>query len=147
VLGLDKKRPKDDPRNHTLIAAGADVAGDISFTGTLHIQGTVRGNIVVQGESGSLVVAETGRVEGEIRVPRVVVNGRVEGDVHALEHLELASRAVVEGNVYYTVIEMLAGSQVDGRLIRQGEDGRRHLPAPEGSGEKMREATPGQEHT
>jgi len=128
VLGRDKK-PRDNYSNHTLIAPSAQIRGDIEFTGGLHVLGTVTGNISVGGEGGRLVIGETGRVQGEIRVPKIVVNGKVEGDVHASEHLELAEKAVIEGNVYYTLIEMVMGAQVDGKLVRQNE--RKHLPHPD----------------
>ena len=131
VLGRDKKQPKDDYRNHTLVASSAEIRGDISFTGGLHVQGRVEGNITVTGEGGRLVIGETGSVVGEINVPRIVINGNVEGDVHASEHLELAEKAAIQGNVYYTVIEMVAGARVNGKLVRQDEGGRRHLPSPE----------------
>lgn len=128
MLGRDKK-PRDNYSNHTLIAPSAQIRGDIEFTGGLHVLGTVIGNISVGGEGGRLVIGETGCVQGEIRVPKIVVNGKVEGDVHASEHLELAEKAVIEGNVYYTLIEMVMGAQVDGKLVRQNE--RKHLPHPD----------------
>ena len=54
---------------------------------------------------------------GEIRVPNVVVNGRVEGNVYALDRMELARHAEVKGNVYYKLIEMQLGAMVDGQLV------------------------------
>jgi cytoskeletal protein CcmA (bactofilin family) len=99
----------------------------------LHIQGEVDGNISVTGDGGQLVIGESGVVRGEIRVPHITINGRVEGDVNATEHLELASKAQVEGNVFYVVIEMLMGARVNGKLVRLDEE-RRNLPAPEKHG-------------
>lgn len=131
MLGRDKKRGSDSNyANHTLIAPSAQIRGDIEFTGGLHVLGKVIGSITVTGDGGRLVIGETGCVEGEIRVPKVVINGRVEGDVHATEHLELAEKAVIEGNVYYALIEMVMGAQVNGKLVRQGVD-RKHLPSPD----------------
>lgn len=131
MLGRDKKRGSDSNyANHTLIAPSAQIRGDIEFTGGLHVLGKVIGSITVTGDGGRLVIGESGCVEGEIRVPKVVINGRVEGDVHATEHLELAEKAVIEGNVYYALIEMVMGAQVNGKLVRQGAD-RKHLPSPD----------------
>ena len=128
MLGRDKK-VREDYRNHTLVAPTAEIKGDISFSGGLHVQGRVEGNISVTGQGGRLVIGENGVVKGEVRVPRVIINGRVEGDVHATEQLELAEKAVIEGNVYYNLIEMVVGAQVNGKLVRQGE--RKNLPAPD----------------
>ncbi|EKF75322.1 hypothetical protein A11A3_03159 [Alcanivorax hongdengensis A-11-3] len=133
-MGRDKKAggsaPQQDYRNHTLIAPSATVKGDIEFTGGLHVQGTVEGNISVGKEGGRLIIGETGVVKGQIEVPQVVVNGRVEGDVRATENLELAEKASVEGNVYYLMIEMVMGARVNGKLVRL-DDERRNLPAPD----------------
>lgn len=120
-------------RDHTLIAPSARVVGDIEFNGGLHIQGEVEGNITVGEQGGQLVIGESGVVRGEIRVPRITINGRVEGDVNATEHLELADKAQVEGNVFYVMIEMVMGARVNGKLVRLDEE-RRNLPAPEKPG-------------
>jgi cytoskeletal protein CcmA (bactofilin family) len=50
-----------------------------------------------------------------------VLNGTVIGDVHANERIELTASAKVTGNVYYTLIEMTTGAEVNGSLIYQGE--------------------------
>lgn len=117
-----------DYKDHSFVASQTDVSGDIRFTGGLHVEGRVAGNIT--SEDGALHVH--GEVVGEIRVPHVVINGLVQGDVYASEHIELAAKAVVNGNVYYRTMEMLMGAQVNGgllhsdkpavqRLVHQGE--------------------------
>ncbi|MGD8174716.1 bactofilin family protein [Marinimicrobium sp. ARAG 43.8] len=113
--------------NHTLISRGTKVVGDLHFTGDLQIEGTVVGNIIADnGNDAKLVVAERGSVEGEIRVPVVIINGNVNGNVFSGKHVELAAKAVVEGNVHYQLIEMVKGSQVNGSLVFSGaEKGRK----------------------
>lgn len=103
----------NDYKDHSFIAPHTDVVGDIRFTGGLHIEGRVTGNIV--SEDGALHVH--GEVIGEIRVPHIVVNGLVKGNVYAAEHVELAAKAVVHGNVYYKTMEMMLGAQVNGSLL------------------------------
>jgi cytoskeletal protein CcmA (bactofilin family) len=141
VLGRDKKGNAQGFRDHTLIAASARILGDVEFTGGLHIQGEVEGNIRAGDEGGQLIIGETGVVRGEIHVPRVTINGRVEGDVSAAEHLELASKASVDGNVYYIMLEMVMGARVNGKLVRMDEE-RRNLPAPGQKAGEQVEADP-----
>ncbi len=113
-----KKEEMAFSNSHTLIARGAKVVGDLHFSGDLQIEGKVNGNIVAEsGNEAKLVVAEKGVIEGEIRVPVVIINGHVTGDVHASKHVELAAKAVVEGNVHYQLIEMVKGAQVNGNLV------------------------------
>jgi cytoskeletal protein CcmA (bactofilin family) len=107
--------------HHTLVARGTKILGDLYFSGDLHVEGEIQGNIILASDAqdAKVVISEKGQVNGEIRVPSVVINGHVTGDVYASKHLELASKAVVTGNVYYKLIEMVKGSQVNGNLVRQ----------------------------
>ncbi|USE38466.1 polymer-forming cytoskeletal protein [Endozoicomonas sp. SCSIO W0465] len=104
----------DKQGSTTLISSETIIDGDIHFCGTVHIEGRVKGN--VSADQGLLTIAHNGSVEGNVRVQRVVVDGHVRGNVYAEEHLELASRAVITGNVFYNVIEMTKGAQVNGNL-------------------------------
>ena len=102
--------------NTTLISSETTITGDITFAGQLDIEGTVNGS--VQSASGDAVlrVVSGGRVAGEIKVPHATVNGKVEGDVHSSERLVLSEQAVIDGDVYYNLIEMAAGAKVNGGL-------------------------------
>ncbi len=106
----------------TLIGENSELRGDVVFSGGLYVDGTIKGNVIAEEGSGSVLsLSDKGHIEGEIRVPNVVLNGAVKGDVHALEHIELAADARVTGNVYYTVIEMARGAEVNGNLVRRNE--------------------------
>ena len=101
----------------TLISRDTVRVGDIHFSGSLDVEGKVQGNIVAKAGTDAVVrVIDKGCVEGEIRVPEVVINGRVEGNVYSSKHLELAAKACVNGNVFYTLVEMAVGSEVNGSL-------------------------------
>lgn len=107
-----------DGSAHTLISRTTEIIGDIHFNGELIIEGRVKGNIYADDDSRALIrVTEKGAVEGEICVPSAVINGLVQGDVRSANHLELAAKAVVVGNVYYNLIEMVMGSEVNGNLL------------------------------
>ena len=116
----------------TLVGEGTSVSGDVTFSGGLHVDGTVRGNIIAaNGDSlAMLVVGEHGRVEGEVNVPHVVISGSIVGDVRAAESVELTPNSQVTGNIYYTRIEMAMGAAVNGQLIHVSqENGQVLLPA------------------
>ena len=134
----------------TLIAPGTEVVGDVRFCDQLYVNGHVDGNVLaVDGTSGdaasaTLIISQEGVVNGEIRVPNVVINGTVEGNVYASARVELAAKARVKGNVYYQLIEMQLGAMVDGQLLHEDSlDGANvhRFPAEGGSdGEHAREA-------
>lgn len=105
-------------RIDTLIGQQSEVVGDVRFTGGLHIDGAIKGNVIADNDGRSMVsLSDQGTIEGEVNVPYVVINGVVIGDVHGGEHVELSSKARVTGNVYYNLIEMAVGAEVNGKLV------------------------------
>ena len=107
---------------NTLIGKDTTVQGDIRFSGGLHVEGRVEGNVGIESEEQKkavLILSENGVIEGEVWVPNMILNGTVEGDVHAAERLELASKAKVKGNVHYNLLEMAVGAEVNGNLVHQ----------------------------
>ena len=103
----------------TLVGKHTTVHGDVKFTGGLHVEGCVEGNVIADDEDSILILSENGLVKGEVRVPNMVLNGSVEGDVHASNRVELAAKSRVTGNVYYNLIEMAIGAEVNGNLVHR----------------------------
>ncbi len=115
MLGRSKKRGSSST---TLISVGTEIKGDLCFSGHLEIEGTIIGNIsAVAGEEAFVRVLKEGRVEGQINVSSVVINGTIVGDVYSSKHLELAENAQVSGDVNYNIIEMAKGAHVNGSLV------------------------------
>ncbi|MFK7958014.1 MAG: polymer-forming cytoskeletal protein [Lysobacterales bacterium] len=101
----------------TLVGEKTQIKGDLTFSGGLHIDGHVEGSVTAADGAGTVHISDSGRVTGEVRAPVIIVNGQVDGDVHALERLELRENARVSGNIHYTAIEMKLGAEVNGQLI------------------------------
>lgn len=111
-------RDKNSVRVDTLIGRSARIRGDVEFSGGLHIDGQVTGNVrVLPGGEASVSVSEHGVIEGSVEAPQVVLNGTVNGDIVASERVVLGAKARVRGNVSYGVIEMALGAEITGRLI------------------------------
>jgi cytoskeletal protein CcmA (bactofilin family) len=101
----------------TILGQGAEIVGDVIFSGGLHIDGVVKGNVTGTEDSDAvLTLSELGSIEGEVRVPIIILNGAIKGDVLSSERIELASKARVTGNVAYNLIEMAVGAEVNGKL-------------------------------
>ncbi|HEX8010267.1 MAG TPA: polymer-forming cytoskeletal protein [Casimicrobiaceae bacterium] len=114
---FDRKKPTPQKRIDSLIGAGTTVEGDVTFSGGLRIDGTVRGRVAtVDSQPATLVVSEQAKIDGEIRVSHVVVNGAVNGPVSANDYLELQAKARVNGDVTYRTLEMQVGAIVQGKL-------------------------------
>lgn len=127
MWGKKIKRKVSD-KVDSIIGQHSQVQGDIKFEGRLHVDGTIKGNVIAEaGDESVLTVSQRGTIEGEVRVPYVFLNGIVNGDVYAHQHIELAANARVEGNVYYSLIEMAMGAEVNGKLVHLSERDRAPL--------------------
>lgn len=102
----------------TLISRTTQLKGDLTFSGELQLEGKLVGNIYAEdNKDARLVIADTGLVEGEIRVPVVIVNGTVIGNIYSSKQLEMAAKGLVKGTVHYHSIQMVKGAQVNGSMI------------------------------
>ena len=118
---LFNKASKPQSRIDTLIGAGTTITGDIRFSGGLRVDGEIKGNVHGAGDAPTtLVISEHARVEGEISVSHVVINGTVHGPVMSSEFLELQAKARVHGDVHYSTIEIHLGAVVEGNLVHTG---------------------------
>ena len=104
----------------TLVGENSKINGDLNFSGRCHVDGEVKGSVSADSDSNSaLSVSEDGNVEGGVTVPFVVLHGIVRGDVIASQRVELGPTARVIGNVYYNLIEMKVGAEINGKLVHQ----------------------------
>ncbi len=112
-----KKRFKP-PRITTVIGLGTTLRGDLHFSGGIHVDGCIQGNVEAeQDERSTLILSEQGTIEGDVRVPNVILNGKIVGDVYASQRVELVANARVSGTLYYHMLEMAMGAEVNGQLI------------------------------
>ena len=113
-----RRRKRKDSVIDSMIGPNTEVHGDLQFSGALLVQGKIKGNVTAQDDGHSAIqLTEAGMIEGEVRGPYVVLDGVVVGDVFGSEHVELSSRARVTGNVYYNLMEMAIGAEVNGKLV------------------------------
>lgn len=109
---------KSSQQMDTLIGAGTVVAGNLKFTGGLHIDGEVHGNISCEPQASALlIVGKNAKIRGDVKVPRAVINGMIIGKLNVYEHLELGENAIIQGDVHYNLLEMSVGAEVRGSLI------------------------------
>ena len=116
-------------------ACGDDDAGETTETTAAETTETTAAETTetTAAETTETTAAAAG-IEGEVKVPNVVVNGTVIGDVHALSHVELAAQARVHGNVYYSLIEMAMGAEVNGNLVHRSDKSVVSMPKKEQMG-------------
>ena len=113
---LPKEEPVSAPAPSR--AGSTIIAQGITFTGTLQGEGVVQVEGVVAGEfdmTGAVIVAESGLVRGPITADVVRVAGRVEGNIHAREHMRLESSGSLDGDVTTASLVVEDGGILNGR--------------------------------
>ncbi len=121
---LPKKQRKKMLRQlDTLIGSQTHLVGDILFHGGLRVDGSITGNISSNNDPIALLtLSETGRIEGEIRASNLIINGTIIGDIYSTGHLELAANTKITGTVYYNLLQMEEGAEINGNLIHVKEN-------------------------
>ena len=120
---FSKKPSKPQTQIDSLIGANTIIGGDLNFSGGLRIDGQVNGNVIATpGKPSTLVLSEHARVNGEVSVTHLVINGTISGSVSASDYLELQSKAKVTGDVHYKILEIQLGAIVDGRLLHNNPE-------------------------
>ena len=121
-----KQKQIKRPSVGTLIGPQTRINGDLEFTGGLHVDGCINGNVRGDSDLGTfLSVSRQGSIEGSVVAPNVMLDGTVKGDIDASVRIELGANSCVWGNVHYTLIETAVGAQINGKLIHRAG------PAPE----------------
>ena len=117
---------KKQPLIKSVIAEGSEISGNIRFTDGLHVDGVIIGNIRAADEAASiLVISETALVTGELHADHIIINGSLNGPVHARVMLELQPKARIQGDVHYKSLEMHQGAIIAGQLhpsVAQAEE-------------------------
>ncbi len=104
---------------YSVLDAHLTIIGDIETDGTLRIDGRLEGSV----RRGGVVILGVGAmVKGSVSATEVVVGGTVEGDIHAVQRVELQPTAVVTGDVEAGTILIQEGGALRGRLFVRPAD-------------------------
>jgi cytoskeletal protein CcmA (bactofilin family) len=91
---------KDDGRTvssseTTLIAVGANIKGEFVLESRLHVDGELEGNI---SSSSVIVIGKKGRIKGDLKADKLVINGEFEGSADC-SYVEVLAGGRFIGNV------------------------------------------------
>lgn len=95
------------------------------------MDGQIKGNVTESADQAStLILSEHGSIEGSVTASKIVINGKVIGNVKAAQFIELQAKSSIKGDVNYKSLEMHTGAVIEGKLVYLGE----HLPVLEDVG-------------
>ncbi|MCA1777075.1 MAG: polymer-forming cytoskeletal protein [Loktanella sp.] len=99
-------------RSH--LDAGSRITGDLYFPGTVELPGHIKGRV----EASTVVIEETGDVEGEIYAANVSIRGRFSGKIVG-GNVTLYATAQVIGKITYQSLGIESGAVVVAKCRRQ----------------------------
>lgn len=115
---MSRMRKIKPPKVVTVIGEGTLIEGQIRFSGALHLDGRIKGEVNSETEAETaLIISEQGVIEGNVQVGQLITDGRIEGDVRATGRVELGTHARITGTLYYQLLEMAMGAEVNGKLV------------------------------
>ncbi len=104
--------PHKDLAPQELVVDHERAAAEFRFEGSLQVDGYVKG--LVYSLTGTLILGEAAELESNIVVATAIINGRVLGDIHATERVELLSHARVIGNIESPALAIQPGAIFEG---------------------------------
>ena len=101
-------------RNSARLGSSLQIKGHITGTEDLQIDGKVEGSITLRGHQ--LTVGSTAQLTSEIHAGEVVVYGKVVGNVHARDRVDVKTDGSVIGDISTARISIEDGAHFKGRI-------------------------------
>ena len=111
---------KNSKKLETIVGAGTEIRGELSVKGTLRVDGSVDGNILADW----VIVGEGGNIKGNVNATGMTVGGRVEGNIEALELVDLKPKARVYGEIHAGKLSVSEGAVFDGQSRMRADAGK-----------------------
>jgi len=103
----------------TVISKGVKIEGKLSCSGSIRLDGEVKGDISSQS---AVIIGENGKVNGQINAENITIGGHVTGTVKAKEKLVLDAKANLQGDVITKTIAVESGAVFNGNC-KMGDTG------------------------
>lgn len=72
------------------------IKGDLSFKGSFRIDGHFKGKI---DSDSLLIIGEKGKVEADVKIGYIIINGEIKGNIQAKDKVEINSQGRVIGTI------------------------------------------------
>jgi cytoskeletal protein CcmA (bactofilin family) len=106
-------------RFDTLVGRTTTVFGRFVLLDSVRIDGKVFGNIeTAPGNKVTVAIGPTGEVTGDIHAFRIMVAGKVKGNLYATERVEFHKDSIVNGDVSYGSIAIEHGARLLGMIVQ-----------------------------
>src|ERR1043165_2473455 len=96
MLGIGNKHGSGEASAINLIGLGTQITGDINSAGDVRIDGTLNGNIKLEGR---LVIGPNGKIEGKVICQNAEISGEIKGTLEVVDMLSLKHTAKILGDI------------------------------------------------
>ena len=119
----------ENPEFGTVIGADANFKGELSFDSAAKLLGKFEGTI---NSKGRIYVADGSTCRATVKAKEVSVEGHVEGNVEAIDRVEIKNKGAITGDITAARMIMAEGASIDGHC-RIGTNGQQHPHPPRAS--------------
>jgi cytoskeletal protein CcmA (bactofilin family) len=109
--------PKNESHLETIVGAESSFQGNLRSKGSVRVDGKIEGGIAAEG----VIIGERGEVQGDISARTVVVGGKITGNIHATESLELLTKSQVFGDLHAPQLLIAEGAIFEGSCLMASE--------------------------
>jgi cytoskeletal protein CcmA (bactofilin family) len=103
---------KETDKLETFLGMNSSFKGELNVKGTLRVDGSVEGQL----DADYLILSESAEVKGEIRAKKIIVGGKMDGNVRAQELVEIKSKGKVLGDIFTPKLAIIEGAEFDGKV-------------------------------
>jgi len=96
----------------SFIGSQSEFKGGVTVKGTLRVEGLIHGQV----SADYVVLSEKATIRGNITAKKIIVDGKVEGNLRAEENVEIKSRGEVWGDIFSPKFSLAAGGKFNGKI-------------------------------
>ena len=103
---------KETDKLETFLGSNSSFKGELKVRGTLRIDGAVEGQL----DADYVILSETGEVRGEIKAKKILIGGKMDGNVRGQELVEVKSKGKVLGDIFTPKLAIIEGGEFNGKV-------------------------------
>ena len=121
---------KDAEKLTSFVGAQSEFRGELTVAGTLRMDGVVTGRV----QADEVILSEAATIKGDVLARKIIVGGKVEGNIRASELVEIGSKGKVRGDIFTNNLSVMEGAEFNGKIEMRTDESKVLDFEPRGSG-------------
>jgi cytoskeletal protein CcmA (bactofilin family) len=109
---------KDTETLESFVGSNTQFKGEMNMKGTLRLDGAIEGCV----NADKVILSEMALVKGDIAAQKIVIGGRVEGNLRAKELVEIQSKGKVIGEIFTDKLSVAEGAEINGNIKMKSKE-------------------------